>query len=307
MTLAAYSRFMDATAEQFESIFEAVTGLNVRLTSDWHFRKRSNRFSSLNVEGGQFSVVVSRDPLSLKITNRAEPALLCLSPGTFLVCSKHQSHGVPLELPSETPLIVLTFPDPAPGLTAARQVHISHKLEALISNYLRRSECWPDHRKAQRDTQLLFDRVNDVLVGHAIDSEPDKLFSLDRRVLTVINWIHNNPDWHYDIEELASIAHLGERTLYKLMTRNLGQTPYAYFRRVRLLTARDCILREPAVVRPLISRCALDHGFAHLSRFSAQYKHHFGELPRDTLQTRKHLAELYRAIAASPAGSSECG
>lgn len=306
MTLAAYSRFMDANAEQFELIFEAVTGLSVRLASELNFPKLSNRFSSLEVEGGRLSVVDSLDPLSLQITNRDGPALLYLSPGTFLVCPKHQNDAVALELPAETSLIVLAFSDPAPVLTAARQVHISQTLEALISNYLLGSECWPDHRKAQQATQSLFVRLNEALVGHAIDSEPDTLFSLDRRVLTVINWIRNNLDWHYDIKELASIAHLGERTLYKLMAQNLGQTPYTYFRRARLLAARDCILREP-ISRPLISRCAMDHGFAHLSRFSAQYKHHFGELPRDTLQARKRLVELSSVSAEYPANSSECG
>jgi AraC-like DNA-binding protein len=59
-------------------------------------------------------------------------------------------------------------------------------------------------------------------------------------------------------------------------------TPTAFLRRVRLQLVRDELLRSGKEAN--VTAVALQHGFSHLGRFSAQYRSIFGEDPRVTLR-----------------------
>ena len=67
-------------------------------------------------------------------------------------------------------------------------------------------------------------------------------------------------------------------------------TPTAFLRRVRLQLVRDELLHSAKEAS--VTAVALQHGFSHLGRFSAQYRSAFGEDPRATL--RRGRAELAR-------------
>jgi AraC-like DNA-binding protein len=67
-------------------------------------------------------------------------------------------------------------------------------------------------------------------------------------------------------------------------------TPSTFLRRVRLQLVRDELLRSGKEAN--VTAVALQHGFSHLGRFSAQYRSVFGEDPSVTL--RRGRAELAR-------------
>jgi transcriptional regulator GlxA family with amidase domain len=62
---------------------------------------------------------------------------------------------------------------------------------------------------------------------------------------------------------------------------NMGMGPISYLRRLNLNRLRQS-LRQPRANEPKsVTEIALDYGFWHLGRFSAQYREMFGESPRE--------------------------
>lgn len=73
------------------------------------------------------------------------------------------------------------------------------------------------------------------------------------------------------------------RALHAAFQEQLGTSPMAYVRLVRLNRVRAELLRsDPQDVR--VTDIAMRFGFLHLSRFAQQYRDHFDELPSVTLQ-----------------------
>jgi AraC-like DNA-binding protein len=79
-------------------------------------------------------------------------------------------------------------------------------------------------------------------------------------------------------------AHLGVslRSLQAGFRQWRNTTPGAYLRQVRLQFVRDELLRSGAQAN--VTTVAMRCGFAHLGRFSAQYRSAFGEAPSATLR-----------------------
>jgi transcriptional regulator GlxA family with amidase domain len=75
------------------------------------------------------------------------------------------------------------------------------------------------------------------------------------------------------------------RALHATFREELGVSPMAHLRRIRLDRVRTELLRcaEPDA---RISDIAMRWGFFHPSRFARQYRQRFGELPSDTLRRR---------------------
>jgi len=82
-------------------------------------------------------------------------------------------------------------------------------------------------------------------------------------------------------------AHLGVslRSLQEGFRRWRETTPSIHLRQVRLNLVRDELLRSDEEVN--VTAVAMRHGFAHLGRFSAQYRAAFGERPSATLRRRR--------------------
>ncbi|HLT12461.1 MAG TPA: AraC family transcriptional regulator [Marinobacter sp.] len=151
----------------------------------------------------------------------------------------------------------------------------------LMSGYLQ------DHQHACRVARDLFLRIDDLLarpVANACEDIPE----LDRRLVRVIEKIQSEPQWEFDLAELAKHAGVSERNLYYLMRRETGLTPYRYYQRCRLIRVRRRLVDCQCDV-PHISWYAADEGFTHLGRFAALYRAHFGELPSETVQWRRSL------------------
>lgn len=188
-----------------------------------------------------------------------------------------------LMVPATTTVPV--YPDMSPG---DRPIVLPGPVARRIDAYLFRITFCQDYNQARELTRSLFSDLNAGLSGD--EPVPVVSPSLDRRLQRAIEKMQQEPEWAFDLSQLARHAGASERNLYYLMKRETGLTPYRYYQRCRLLRVRsrlvDCRCEEPH-----ISWYAADEGFSHLGRFAALYRQHFGELPSETVQWRRLLQE----------------
>ncbi|PXX93847.1 AraC family transcriptional regulator [Marinobacter vulgaris] len=167
----------------------------------------------------------------------------------------------------------------------------------LIDCYLRRSLFFRDHNHARQMTSELFCRLGRI--AREESKSGCDCSGLDRRLLRAVDKIRHEPDWDFNLTELASYAGVSERNLYYLMKRDAGITPYRLYQRNRLTRVRYRLVDCQCMV-PHISRYAADEGFSHLGRFAALYREHFGELPSETAQWRRNLLEAESGHSEEP-------
>lgn len=102
------------------------------------------------------------------------------------------------------------------------------------------------------------------------------------------------------VSQVALAAHLSPRTLHRVIRRGYGVSPMALLRRLRLAKVRA----ELEAPRPetTVTRAALQWGFTHLGRFSADYARVFGEAPSCTLRRARHAGRpvTIHRMAAPP-------
>ena len=102
------------------------------------------------------------------------------------------------------------------------------------------------------------------------------------RLAPVLQYIEANADSDLTPEVLARTAGVSVRSLHAAFHAQLGESPMAYVRRIRLGRVRAELLRsDPSKVR--VTDVAMRWGFVHLSRFAEQYRQQFNELPSVTL------------------------
>lgn len=101
-----------------------------------------------------------------------------------------------------------------------------------------------------------------------------------RRVQKVVDLIHEHPDQPLTTAHLAAAAGVTERALQLAFQKQIGTSPAAYVRGVRLdrVHADLCSGAEGATV----TEVAVRWGFLHPSRFAQQYRQRFGVLPSAT-------------------------
>lgn len=105
-----------------------------------------------------------------------------------------------------------------------------------------------------------------------------------RHVKVVEEYIHTHADAALTPAQLAEIAGVSLRSLYAGFREHRGLSPMAYLRTVRLERVRQDLLCDPTLSS--VTAAALRWGFAHLGRFSAEYRRAFGECPAQTLRRR---------------------
>ena len=105
----------------------------------------------------------------------------------------------------------------------------------------------------------------------------------------VVEYINSAADIPLTVRELTDVAQVSERALYAAFRRDLGVSPIAYLRKIRLGRARKALLaprEEYAPVENTVTAVAYRFGFNHVGRFAAQYRTEFGELPSETRRPR---------------------
>ncbi|MFJ6698480.1 AraC family transcriptional regulator [Streptomyces sp. NPDC091272] len=109
-------------------------------------------------------------------------------------------------------------------------------------------------------------------------------------VKRALDAIHAHPEHPYTAASLAAVAQVGVRSLQEGFRKNVGKSPTAYLRDVRL----DRVHQEldsgarnfDGAGAPTVAEVAYRWGFAHLGRFAAAYRARFGETPSQTLRGR---------------------
>ncbi|MEX1058516.1 MAG: AraC family transcriptional regulator, partial [Natronospirillum sp.] len=161
----------------------------------------------------------------------------------------------------------------------------------LVHHYLNRAHQFADHAATRGETECLFQAVRDVLVtggrAYPLAVPPDP----DKRIERVMAYIESNPQAPYSVKKLTEVALTSERNLYILMKKQTGLAPYQYLLRVRLFQVRYELISSQSE-DSTIAWHALNKGFTHLGRFSAQYCALFGELPSETLSWKRELQQF---------------
>ena len=97
-----------------------------------------------------------------------------------------------------------------------------------------------------------------------------------------MQYIDDHADGELTPEVLARVGCVSVRTLHAAFQQQLGESPMAYVRGIRLGRVRAELLEsDPQQVR--VADIAMRWGFLHQSRFAQQYRDRFRELPSMTL------------------------
>ncbi len=102
-------------------------------------------------------------------------------------------------------------------------------------------------------------------------------------VKRVGEFIDANADRPITIGDLSAHAGVSTRSLFAGFKKYRNTTPMAHLRFVRMQRAhRD--MQTPLDKNTTVTEIALNWGFAHLGRFTAEYRRMFGESPSETLR-----------------------
>ncbi|MFZ7088449.1 helix-turn-helix transcriptional regulator [Curtobacterium sp. RRHDQ10] len=105
---------------------------------------------------------------------------------------------------------------------------------------------------------------------------------LSARMRQAVEYVGRFSDRSIGTDDIAAAVGLSARGLQQAFHRELGTTPLAYLREVRLSKVRGSLLGTVGT-RGSVAEIARRSGFVHLGRFSASYRDRFGELPSATL------------------------
>jgi adenylate cyclase len=114
-----------------------------------------------------------------------------------------------------------------------------------------------------------------------------------RGVAKAIRFMQRNVTRQLTLGEIAAAAGMPERTLRRQFQRFIGRSPIAFHRYLRLEAVHQALCDDRRGTD--VTAAAGEHGFGHLSYFTAQYQRRYGELPSATL--RAHCARPIQPYA----------
>lgn len=100
-------------------------------------------------------------------------------------------------------------------------------------------------------------------------------------VRRAVDFIEANLDEPIGLAEIVAASGIAARTLSLHFRRFCGTTPMRYLRRARLARVHEAL--QHAEPEEGVTAIAMNWGFVHMGRFSAEYRRAFGELPSETL------------------------
>jgi AraC-like DNA-binding protein len=107
-----------------------------------------------------------------------------------------------------------------------------------------------------------------------------------RIVARVEEYLGVNESRPIHLSEVCSGLYVSRRTLHRAFHDVIGLGPSAFLRRKRLCSVRKT-LRSSDPMMTTVADVAMQHGFANLGRFSADYRSLFDEYPSQTLVARQ--------------------
>lgn len=145
------------------------------------------------------------------------------------------------------------------------------------------------------ENPILVEQLESFVMSNVLYSIPNSLSerlhepakpSSRGRLDAVLEFLHENVDQALTPADLARVGHMSIRSLHATFQRELGTSPIAYLRRVRLDRVREELL-DGHPNETGIAAVAYRWGFSHPSRFASMYRDAFGELPSETLRSAR--------------------
>ena len=102
------------------------------------------------------------------------------------------------------------------------------------------------------------------------------------RVREIESYLEAHAAQRIDLQTLARETGHSIRSICRAFRRHRDSSPMAFLRDLRMQRARERLLDARPEDR--VTSIALSCGFAHLGRFSVEYKRRFGESPNQTLK-----------------------
>jgi AraC-like DNA-binding protein len=140
--------------------------------------------------------------------------------------------------------------------------------------------------------QLMFQRWTEMIALTVLHEQPALRTAAPQalaagvasaRVQRALDFIDANAQRNIELADVAQAAALSASSLLRQFKAQLGLSPGAFLRQVRLDRARAELRRGQG---GSIREVALRWGFLNASKFSQAYLQRFGELPRETAQRR---------------------
>ncbi|MFE9929638.1 AraC family transcriptional regulator [Streptomyces sp. NPDC005533] len=111
--------------------------------------------------------------------------------------------------------------------------------------------------------------------------------ALPRAVRRAMAYCEEHAGEPVSVADMAAAARVSPRTLQDRFRTDLGTTPAAHLRRVRLDRAHQDLLRiAEGRACETVAEVAMRWGFTHLSRFAAYYREAYGQVPSRTAERR---------------------
>jgi AraC-like DNA-binding protein len=251
---------------QFYAIQIPITG-NAVVRSGAHRVRACPGRGSVTAPAQPWSILWSADCEQWVVRIDTAPLLLHLS----------DLLGRPLPRP-------LTF-DPVLDLTSGRGRTLYDNLVFMATQLNRTNSMFTDSVVAVANLE------QSLMTGVLLAAESNYRSLLDapgaatssRVVNEVVALIESHPEAPRTITELAREQGVSVRSLERAFRRDLGATPSAYLRQVRLRRAREVLLAS-STDAVTVGQIARRLGFVHPGRFAVQYRRTFGETPSETLR-----------------------
>lgn len=166
-------------------------------------------------------------------------------------------------------------PNPSSMSFLRRHVfHLAEELEAFAEEYSPLAKA-----ELERDLLVRFLLAHEHNFSHLLRREtPTAGRSIVERIEAFIE-----ANWHrpIDLDELAKVANVSVRTVFREFVRAGRGSPAQFAKRVRLQRAAELLRSsDNATVTSVALRC----GFQNIGRFAADYFRLHGELPSETLR-----------------------
>ncbi|MEU9161900.1 AraC family transcriptional regulator [Streptomyces sp. NPDC048424] len=111
--------------------------------------------------------------------------------------------------------------------------------------------------------------------------------ALPRAVRRAMTYCEEHAGEPVSVADMAAAARVSPRTLQDRFRIDLGTTPAAHLRRVRLDRVHQDLLRiAGGSASETVAEVATRWGFTHLSRFAAYYREAYGQVPSRTAERR---------------------